>query len=195
MNPVFKSWPTGIVNRLLNQLGGYLNYYGTYSSAQYSFANPYTLGNGGNNSADDLVNSRLIVLFAENVAETRQGGGHQYYWYVQAKKAGAKIIVVDPRLSETAKALADEWIPIRPTTDNALINALAYVMITENLHDQAFLDKYCVGFDDEHLPPGAPPKSSFKSYVLGESDGVPKTPEWAERITGVPRETIVRLGG
>ncbi len=193
MNPVFKSWPTGIVNRLLNQLGGYLNYYGTYSSAQYSFANPYTLGNGGNNSADDLVNSRLIVLFAENVAETRQGGGHQYYWYVQAKKAGAKIIVVDPRLSETAKALADEWIPIRPTTDNALINALAYVMITENLHDQAFLDKYCVGFDDEHLPPGAPPKSSFKSYVLGESDGVPKTPEWAERITGVPRETIVRL--
>ncbi|HYF75748.1 MAG TPA: DMSO/selenate family reductase complex A subunit [Symbiobacteriaceae bacterium] len=193
LTPVFKSWPTGIVNRLLNQLGGYLNYYGTYSSACYAFANPYTLGNGGNNSADDMVNSRLILIFADNPAETRLGGGGQYQWYLKAKQAGAKVIVFDPRLSDTAKAIADEWIPIRPTTDNALINALAYVMITENLHDQAFLDKYCVGFDESHLPAGAPAKSSFKSYILGDADGVPKTPQWAEPITGVPAATIVRL--
>jgi anaerobic dimethyl sulfoxide reductase subunit A len=193
MNPVYKSWPTGPVNRLLNQIGGYLNYYGTYSSACYAFSTPYILGNGTNNSADDMVNAKLIVLWADNPAENRQGGGGQYYWYQEARKRGAKVIVIDPRLSDTVKAIADEWIPIRPTTDNALINALAYVMITENLHDQAFLDKYCQGFDDAHLPEGAPPKSSFKSYVMGEADGVPKTPEWAEKITGVPRQTIVRL--
>ncbi|MBP2018723.1 anaerobic dimethyl sulfoxide reductase subunit A [Symbiobacterium terraclitae] len=181
------------IPRLLNMLGGYLNYYGTYSSACYSWAAPYTYGGTPYNSSDDLVNSRLIVLFANNAGETQPGGGNEFYWQMQAKKAGAKIIVVDPRLSDTAKAIADEWIPIRPTTDNALMDALAYVMITENLHDQAFLDKYCIGFDDEHLPPSAPPKSSYKSYVLGEADGVPKTPEWAEAITGVPRETIVRL--
>ncbi|HWI51548.1 MAG TPA: DMSO/selenate family reductase complex A subunit [Symbiobacteriaceae bacterium] len=193
LTPIFKSWPTGIVNRLLNQIGGYLNYYGTYSSACYSFAAPYILGSAGNNSVDDLVNARLIVLFADNPAETRHGGGGQYQWYLKAKQAGAKVIVIDPRLSDTAKAIADEWIPIRPTTDNALINALAYVMITENLHNQAFLDKYCVGFDDAHLPAGAPANSSFKSYILGEADGVAKSPAWAEPITGVPRETIVRL--
>ena len=193
MNPVYKSWPTGIVNRLFNCLGGYLNYYGTYSSACYSFASPYILGSTANNTGDDLVNSRLIVIFAGNPGETRPGGNGAYAWVLRAKKAGAKVIVVDPRLSDTAKAIADEWIPIRPTTDVALISALAYVMITENLHDQAFLDKYCVGFDEKTLPEGAPPKSDYKSYILGESDGVPKTPEWAEAITGVPRETIVRL--
>ena len=64
--------------------------------------------------------------------------------------------------------------PHPPATDNALIDAMAYVMITENLHDQAFLDKYCVGFDDEHLPAGAPPKSSYKSYVLGRPTGSPR---------------------
>ncbi|MBY6278084.1 DMSO/selenate family reductase complex A subunit, partial [Symbiobacterium thermophilum] len=181
------------IPRLLNMLGGYLGYYGTYSSACYTWAAPYTYGSADCNSADDLVNSRLIVLFASNPGETQPGGGNEFHWLMQAKRAGVKIIVVDPRLSDTAKALADEWIPIRPTTDNALIDAMAYVMITENLHDQAFLDKYCVGFDDAHLPAGAPPKSSYKSYVLGEADGVPKTPEWAEAITGVPRQTIVRL--
>lgn len=191
--PTYTAWKGGPVLRLLNQLGGYLDFYGSYSSACYGFAIPYTLGSGSDNSADDMVNSRLVVLFAENPAETRQGGGGRYHWYLKAKEAGARFIVVDPRLSDTAKALEAEWIPIRPTTDNALINALAYVMIMENLHNQAFLDKYCIGFDEDHMPEGAPRNSSYRSYVLGVSDGIPKTPEWAEAITGVPRERIVAL--
>ncbi|HWI61298.1 MAG TPA: DMSO/selenate family reductase complex A subunit [Symbiobacteriaceae bacterium] len=181
------------VYRLLNMMGGYLSYYGTYSSACYSWAAPYTYGAVETQSADDLVNSKLIVLFGYNPAETHQGGGNEYYWFLQAKRAGAKFIVIDPRYSDTVKGLADEWIPIKPTTDNALIDALAYVMITENLQNQAFLDKYCLGFDEQHMPAGAPAKASYKSYVLGEADGVKKTPEWAEAITGVDRATIVRL--
>ena len=191
--PLYTAWKGGPVLRLLNLMGGYVDFYGSYSSACFGFAMPYTYGQSSNNSVDDLVNSRLVVLWADNSAETRHGGGGNYAHYLRAKKAGAKFIVIDPRLSDTARALADEWIPIKPTTDNALIDALAYVMIRENLHDQAFLDKYCVGFDEEHLPKDAPAKSSYKSYLLGHTDGVMKTPEWAEPITGVPAETIVRL--
>lgn len=48
----------------------------------------------------------------------------------------------------------DEWIPIRPGTDAALVNALAYVMIKEDLVDKPFLDKYCVGYDETTMPEG-----------------------------------------
>ncbi len=181
------------IYRLLNMMGGYLGYYNSYSTACYSWAAPYTYGSVETNSSDDLVNSRLVVLFSDNPAETRQGGGNEFYWHLQAKKAGAKYIVIDPRYSDTAKAIGDEWIPIRPGTDNALIDAMAYVMLTENLHDQAFLDKYTVGFDEQTLPEGAPPKSSYRAYVMGDADGVKKTPEWAEGVTGIAKETIIRL--
>ena len=51
----------------------------------------------------------------------------------------------------------------------------------------------CSGFDEEHLPPGAPAGASYRSYLLGLSDGIAKTPEWAADITGMPAETIRRL--
>src|SRR5439155_1232403 len=61
------------------------------------------------------------------------------------------------------------------------------------LHDQAFLDRHVLGFDEAHLPPGAPEGASYRSYLLGLADGVRKTPEWAAAITGMPAETIRRL--
>jgi anaerobic dimethyl sulfoxide reductase subunit A len=66
-------------------------------------------------------------------------------------------------------------------------------MIAEGLHDQAFLDRYCVGFDEAHLPEGAPPGQSYHSYVTGAADGVPKSPAWAERYTQVPAWRIEQL--
>ncbi|MFO6485046.1 hypothetical protein ACLBR5_22515 [Escherichia coli] len=67
-------------------------------------------------------------------------------------------------------------------------------MITENLVDQAFLDKYCVGYDEKTLPASAPKNGHYKAYILGEGpDGVAKTPEWASQITGVPADKIIKL--
>lgn len=197
MQRLFRSWPpstAGPYSRLLHLYGGYLNHYGTYSSACYAAAIPYTYGSGITNTIDDLQNSQLIIFWASNKAETRLGGNGHMYGILEAKKKGAKVIVIDPRLSDTALSVADEWIPIKPTTDNALMDAIAYVMITEDLHDQDFLDKYCVGFDEKTMPEGVPTNKSYKAYVMGEDDdGIAKTPEWAEGITGVPKETIVRL--
>lgn len=56
---------------------------------------------------------------------------------------------------------------IRHGTDAALVSGLAWVMITENLVDQPFLDKYCVGYDEKTLPAGAPANGHYKAYILG----------------------------
>ncbi|TIH12814.1 dimethyl sulfoxide reductase subunit A [Marinifilum sp. JC120] len=194
-----KSWPTGStpVARLMNTLGGYLNQYGTYSDAQIDMALPYTFGDGWvrGNTLSDIVNSKLVVLFGNNPAVTRMSGGGLVHDITQARKNGyAKIIVIDPRFTDTATTLADEWIPVKPGTDAALICALAYVMITEDIVDHDFIKRCTVGYDEESMPEGVPAGNSYKSYILGKGkDGQPKTPEWAAKITGVPARRIVQL--
>lgn len=195
---VAKSWPPGAtpIARMMNLYGGYLNHYGTYSAAQISVSLPYTFGSGfAANSMADMVNSKLVVLFGNNPMETRMSGGGIVHDLQRGKKTGnAKVIVIDPRYSDTVTTVADEWIANRPGTDAALVNGFAYVMIKENLVDQEFLNKYCVGYDEEHMPEGIPKNNSYKSYILGSGpDKTPKTPEWAAEITGVSAETITRV--
>jgi putative dimethyl sulfoxide reductase chaperone len=93
---------------------------------------------------------------------------------------GAKLVVLDPRRSETA-ALATEWIPIKPSTDAAVALAMCYVIIKNQLYNRAFVSTWTSGFE------------AFKKRVFGEDDGVPKTPVWASKISGVPAETIERI--
>ena len=194
---VARSWPPAETPfaRLMNLIGGYLNHYADYSTAQITAAYPCHYGEWvASNSFDDIKNSQLQVLFGNNPLETRMSGGGETFVTQQAKKKHhVKTIVIDPRFSETSVALGDDWVALRPGTDAALVAGLAYVMIQENLHDQEFLDKYCSGFDEEHLPEGAPKNSSYRAYLEGKKDGIAKTPEWAARITGVPAQTITQL--
>ena len=60
-----------------------------------------------------------------------------------AKQQGVRIVCVDPRLTRTSHELADEHIFIRPSTDTAALIAMAYVIASEGLHDQAYLDRTC----------------------------------------------------
>ncbi|EPE7489067.1 selenate/tellurate reductase subunit YnfE [Cronobacter universalis] len=184
-----------LVARLMNCYGGFLSHYGTYSTAQIAAAMPYTYGSNEGNSTSDIVNSKLVVMFGNNPAETRMSGGGITYHLEQAReRSRARMIVIDPRYTDTAAGREDEWIPIRPGTDAALVSALAWVMITEDLVDQPFLDRYCVGYDEKTLPAGAPANGHYKAYILGEGeDGIAKTPAWAARITGIPQERIVKL--
>ncbi|PMH43859.1 dimethyl sulfoxide reductase subunit A [Vibrio sp. 10N.286.49.B3] len=195
---VTRSWPpaTTLLARLMNLSGGYLNHYGDYSTAQIAKGLSYTYGGwANNNSFSDLENTKLNIQFGNNPAETRMSGGGLIHHYVESKnRSNAKTIIIDPRYTDTAGGREDQWIPIRPSTDAALVAGLAYVMITEDLVDQPFLDKYCVGYDEKTLPASAPKNSDYKSYILGhDKDGIEKTPQWAAKITGIPVDTIVKL--
>ncbi|ELY5871537.1 molybdopterin-dependent oxidoreductase [Cronobacter sakazakii] len=193
-----RSWPPGktLLARLMNCCGGYLNHYGDYSSAQIAAGLNYTYGGWADgNSPSDIENSKLVVLFGNNPGETRMSGGGVTYYVEQARaKSQARMIVIDPRYTDTAAGREDEWIPIRPGTDAALASAIAWVLITENYVDQPFLDNYCVGYDEKTLPPGAPANGHYKAYILGDGpDGTAKTPAWAAPITGIPEARIIKL--
>jgi len=169
------------IDKLLCLAGGYTGTWGVASFEAGMFASRLTYGTTATgNTRDDLLNSRLIIMWGWEPASTV--GGPNTCWYLaQAREAGIRIVAIDPRYTDSAAAFADQWIAIRPGTDAAMLIAMAYVIIKEHLQDQAFLDKYTIGF------------SQFKDYVMGLEDGVPKTPGWAEAITGVSAATIEAL--
>ena len=166
---------------MLHQFGGYTRFWGAPSYEGALFASMATYGTiKTGNAREDFLNTKLIIMWGWNPAnliwdpETR-------VILAKAREKGIKIVAIDPIYTDSAAIYAHQWIPIRPGTDVAMLIAMAYVIITENLQDQAFIDKYTVGFDN------------YKEYVLGNEDGIAKTPEWAEKITKVPAETIANL--
>lgn len=196
--------------RFFNLIGGNLNFHSDYSAGQFQMAWPYLYGSfsaTGYTSAalsqdtnvgsymEQIANAKLYVAFGNNPAVTRASGGGQSYGLTCALGKGKpRVIMIDPIYTDSMLGNEDEWVPIRPGTDAALVEGMAYVMIKENLVDQAFLDKYCIGYDEKTLPKSAPSHSDYKSHILGLGpDGVAKTPQWAAKITGVPSETIIRL--
>ena len=118
----------------------------------------------------------------------------EVYEVAKAREAGIPVAFVDYRLGEGSSGNPDEWFPIYPGTDGALASAIAYVIISEGKHDKAFLDKYVVGFDADTMPESAPANSSYMDYIMGTGyDNIPKTPEWAAPICGLPSEKITYL--
>ncbi|MBR1686196.1 MAG: molybdopterin-dependent oxidoreductase [Clostridia bacterium] len=179
--------------RLLALDGGFLGRYNSYSTACISQMTNLMYGTGmSGNMPEDWLNSHLIILWGHNPMETHFGADTMYYLR-KAKEKGIPIIVVDPRRNDTALALDAEWIPLRPATDAALLDAMAWVIVERGLVDWDFLNRCCVGFDREHMPEGIDPTECVLDYLKGTRDGIPKTPEWAENITGVPAATIESL--
>jgi len=167
--------------RLLAMLGGFTTYYGNISSEGSVWASLTHYGSVMvGHSRDDFLNSKLIILWGWDPARMISGTNTMFH-LIKAREAGARIICVDPRYTDSAAILADQWIPIRPGTDTALMAGMANVMIKEHLIDQVFLDTYTVGFE------------KFGDYVMGIEDGVEKTSAWAEQITGVEAMTIEGL--
>lgn len=179
--------------RALNCSGGSLNVTNSYSWGAINVATPLVYGTlDTGNQRQDWLNSRYILMWGWNPAEMRDGTNTDYFLKL-ARENGTRIVCIDPRLSLSAASLADEWVPIRPGTDTAMMTAMAYVMVTEQLLDMNFIYRHCQGFDRATMPREAEEAESYLDYLLGRKDGIPKTPEWAEAICSVPRETIARI--
>ncbi|MBI2228825.1 MAG: molybdopterin-dependent oxidoreductase [Deltaproteobacteria bacterium] len=134
-----------------------------------------------NDMADVLFNSKLIVLWGFEPSIQHLGPGHQVAYYIRmARERGTPVICIDPRYTVGAQVLADQWIPIKPGTDTAMMLAVANVLIKENLYNREYVEKYV---DPRGL-------EEWRAYLVGEADGIERSPEWAETICGVPAETI-----
>jgi putative dimethyl sulfoxide reductase chaperone len=127
----------------------------------------------------DYQESDYILNFGHNEFACSQSQRKLKYLR-DALARGAKMVVVDPRRCETAAA-ATEWIPIKPGTDGAMAMAMCYVLLKNGLYNKDFVENWTYGFED------------FQRRLLGEEDGVPRTPEWAEKICEVPAATIERI--
>lgn len=169
------------VGAMLGAFGGFTRTWGSPSNEGPLFASMATYGtiNTGH-SRSDMLNSRFIIIWGWDPANTVWDPGTGLM-LARAREKGIPIVAIDPRFTDSAAVLADRWIPIRPGTDTAMLCAMAYVIITEGLHDAAFIEKHTVGFE------------RYRDYLLGVEDTVPKTPEWAEAITTVPAKTIAEL--
>jgi len=102
-----------------------------------------TLGDNKHNVPWDLVNARLIVFWGKNAAETNI---HQIAHVQAARDAGARVVVIDPRRTETAEH-ADLLIQPRPGTDGALALGVAHLLVRDGLVDRPFVDAHVLGFD------------------------------------------------
>lgn len=163
------------------------SYQGTTSSSRWTFG---TTQDG--NEDDTFAHSKLIIMWGWNPAYTFHGG-NTFYYMRMAKQKGCKFVLVDPQYTDAAAAYDAWWIPIRPNTDAAMLAGMAHYIFDKNLHDQAYIDKFCQGMDAGTMPDWAKDKENFKDYIFGKYDGTPKTPEWAEKICGVKAEDIKKL--
>ena len=120
-------------------------------------------------------------------------GTNSAYFIKKAREKGARVVCIDPRKTMSAVGLADEWIPIRPGTDTAMMTAMAYVIASGGLHAADFIRTHCIGFDHSQMPPGLETEESYLDYLNGKVDGVIKTPQWAEDISGVLWEKITQI--
>jgi anaerobic dimethyl sulfoxide reductase subunit A len=181
----------------MNGIGGILTSWETQSMGTYSFdVNLLGLPSrdlGNANDRFDMLNADLIVMYASN--PTWSAAGTPINYWINARDAGCKFISVDPLYNASAHMLDAEWVPVRTGTDMAFLLGVAYEMLRLDkeeggIIDWDFLNKYTVGFDAEHMPQDATINENFQGYVMGDYDGTPKTPQWAEAICGTPAAQI-----
>lgn len=131
----------------------------------------YTMGFGGGTSPEDIVNADLILVWGGNIVSTNM---HQVVLAEQARKKGAKVVVIDVHRNRTAQ-WGDWFLPLYPGTDAALALGIMHILFRDRLTDDSFLDAYTTGHEEL--------REQAKEY----------TPEAVAEITGIPAVDIERL--
>ncbi|WP_158744195.1 molybdopterin-dependent oxidoreductase [Acidisphaera sp. L21] len=182
------------VHRFLNTtLGGYVKSVNSYSSGASSVLLPHILGGyeqvtKRNVTWDQMAkHTDLVLAFGGMALKNSMVAGGGISQHVErgsmdrARQRGCAFILVGPLRADLPTEAGAEWLSTIPGTDTALMLALIHTLVAENLHDQAFLARYTEGWP------------VFEQYVMGETDGQPKTAAWAAPIVGVPAADIVAL--
>lgn len=179
-----------LLQRLLNLMGGYIETGNSYSTAAIGTILPYALGIKDPRSTGwdtILEHTERIVLWGCDPLVTNDIDWtttlHEGTEIFRSLKGHPRIrtIAVNPVCPRTAQEIGSQWIAARPGTDCALMLGILYVLIKENLADEAFLSRCTTGWPE------------LRSYVLGDEDGIAKTPAWAAAESGVPAHDIEAL--
>lgn len=179
------------VHRFLKMLGGYTFSKHSYSLGATGVIMPRVVG-----THDDLFrrstnwqvivdHTDLLVCFggvALKNSAVNPGGTTEHPTrgaLHRLRERGGKVVSFSPLRDDVDGDC--EWFAPVPGTDVAIMLALAHVLAVEGLVDEAFLRSYCTGYD------------RFERYLLGSDDGVPKSPQWAARICGLPADELTSL--
>lgn len=182
-----------LMQRVLNLNGGFTGHYGDYSTGCAQVILPYVIGSNGvyeQQTAREVLAEKceLLVMWGADPTVT-----NDIDWVTtfhenaegmeMVKKAGVPVIAINPLKPDAAEYFGKncEWIAPKPGTDVAMMIAMAHELESSGKVDREFIRKYTVGYD------------KFIAYVLGKTDGVAKTPAWAEKICGVKADAIKRL--
>lgn len=182
-----------LLQRYMALAGGYTGHLGDYSTGAAQAIMPYVVGGSEVYQQQTswplvLEHSDVVVLWSANPLNTLKiawnASDEQGLSYFSAlRDSGKKLICIDPMRSETVDFFGDkmEWVAPHMGTDVALMLGIAHTLVENGWHDEAFLARCTTGY------------AIFASYLLGESDGIAKTAEWAAEICGVGAAKIREL--
>jgi len=162
-----------------------ISWEGWYWGAMHHYGNNLRLGTPSfYGTVEDCLREAQLIIFWSSDPESTGGvyagfeGTERRLW---AKQLGIQFVHIDPCLTQTAQLLGGKWIPVRPGTDAALAIAIMQVWMHEGTYDREFVLKRTTGFEE------------WSAYVLGNDDGIAKTPEWQEGETGIPARDVRSL--
>lgn len=173
--PVYYSGVMSVIHRncgdaLFNKMGACSLVKTLCSSAKGAGYNS-VMGSTGALDPRELENSDYYIVWGSNMKATRI---QALPTLIKARKEGKKVVLIET-YSKPMEKYCDEVILIKPGTDGALALAMMNVMVEENLQDEEFLLEKSIGYQEF--------RKTLKQY----------TPKWAEEITGIPKDVIVKL--
>ncbi|WP_174501079.1 molybdopterin-dependent oxidoreductase [Citrobacter freundii] len=160
------------VEGMMSSLGYTTSFAGTPCWPAGIDAQNYDMGDMWCNDPEDFVKAKYIIIWGANPAWCSM---HTMKYIYQAREKGAKVVVIDPLLTQTA-AKADLYLRVRPGSDGALALGMARHLVDKGLVDQDFVNNYSHGYPE------------FEAYLRNSV-----TVEWASEICGLSADVIRQL--
>lgn len=179
-----------LLHRFLNGFGGFTGQVTNYSFAAGMIVMPHVVGTSRVVSGpltdwrSITENTGLMVMFGGvpvKNAQIEAGGSGEHTtqpWLRRAREAGVEFVSISPIRGDAPDYVDAEWLAPAPGSDTAIMMGLAHTLVTEGLHDTAFLARYTTGFD------------KFRAYLMGGDGGQPRDADWAAGLSGIPADTI-----